>query len=227
MTRILASSVALMAMVATSTQGFAPTHTHKKRSLSLPHSMPFGGAPLNGASLAANLPYFLDEVDRTPQPDQPTKEVVRKKAAPKSKAGGAKHEAGVFSPIVLTAKKVIGDERLNKIRAKVISIHSEVIGNFVQTYDTPIGRSVLKSLFEVADLNKNGKIEVDELAAAMNTLGFSWLQSKQIQGIYKRADLDENGAIDFEEFMKEAPKTLRTNLIKLAKKNGGDMGLLS
>jgi hypothetical protein len=53
------------------------------------------------------------------------------------------------------------------------------------------------------------------------------LQSKQIQGIFKRADLDENGSIDFDEFMKEAPKTLRTNLIKLAKKNGDGMGLLS
>jgi Ca2+-binding EF-hand superfamily protein len=61
----------------------------------------------------------------------------------------------------------------------------------------------------------------------LQLLGFSWLQSKQIQGIFQRADLDDNGAIDFDEFMKEAPKTLRTNLIKLAKKNGGDMGLLA
>jgi Ca2+-binding EF-hand superfamily protein len=83
---------------------------------------------------------------------------------------------------------------------------------------------VLKSLFAVADVNKNGKIEEEELATALQTLG---LQSKQIQGIFKRADLDENGDIDFDEFMKEAPKTLRTNLIKLAKKNGDEMGLLS
>jgi hypothetical protein len=27
--------------------------------------------------------------------------------------------------------------------------------------------------------------------------------------------------------MQEAPKTLRTNLIKLAKKNGGELGLLA
>jgi hypothetical protein len=140
---------------------------------------------------------------------------------------GAAHKAGLFSPVVLTAKQVIGEERLNKIRAKVISLHSEVIGSFVETYDSPVGRSVLKSLFEVADLNHNGNIDEEELAAAMETLGFSWLQSKQIQGIFKRADLDENGSIDFDEFMKEAPKTLRTNLIKLAKKNGNDMGLLS
>jgi hypothetical protein len=226
MTRIIASSFALMAMVATNTQGFAPTDT-RKRSLTLRQSMPFVGALHVGAVHNADMPYFLDEVDRTPQPIQQKKEAVQQKVAPKPKTGGAHKTAGVFSPIVLTAKKVVGEERLNKIRAKVISIHSEVIGNFVETYDSPVGRSVLKSLFAVADVNKNGKIEEEELAAALQTLGFSWLQSKQIQGIFKRADLDDNGAIDYDEFMKEAPKTLRTNLIKLAKKNGGDMGLLS
>jgi hypothetical protein len=223
MTRLLASSVALMAMVATNTEGFAPADT-RKRSLTLSRSTPFVG-PLQGA--ASDMPDFTDKVETAPQPAEPTNEVVEKKAAPKPKAKGAHAPDGVFSPIVMTAKKVIGDERLNKIRGKFISLHSDVIGDFVGTYDSPLGRSVLKSLFEVADLNKNGKIEEEELAAAMNTLGFSWLQSKQVQGIFKRADLDENGDIDFDEFMKEAPKTLRTNLVKLAKKNGADMGLLS
>jgi hypothetical protein len=220
MTRLFASSIALMAMAATNTQGFATTDT-RKRSLTLRQSMPFVGALQVGAVHTADMPYFLDEIDRTPTP------VVEKKAAPKTKAGGAHKSAGVFSPIVLTAKKLVGDERLGKIRAKVISLHSEVIGNFVETYDTPVGRSVLKSLFGVADVNHNGTIDEQELAKALQTLGFSWLQSKQIQGIFKRADLDENGSIDFDEFMKEAPKTLRTNLIKLAKKNGDNMGLLS
>jgi hypothetical protein len=32
--------------------------------------------------------------------------------------------------------------------------------------------------------------------------------------------------IDFEEFCKETPKTLRTNMIKLAKQNGNDLGFL-
>jgi aspartate 1-decarboxylase len=211
-------------MVATTTQGFATSDTHK-RSLTIRQSTPFVGA-LQGVA-STDLPDFIDEgVDRTPQPPEVKKELAEKKTAPKPK-GGAAHKAGLFSPVVLTAKQVIGEERLNKIRAKVISLHSEVIGSFVETYDSPVGRSVLKSLFEVADLNHNGNIDEEELSSAMETLGFSWLQSKQIQGIFKRADLDENGSIDFDEFMKEAPKTLRTNLIKLAKKNGDDMGLLS
>ena len=33
--------------------------------------------------------------------------------------------------------------------------------------------------------------------------------------------------ISLEEFMDEAPRTLKTNLVKLAKNNGGDMGLLA
>jgi hypothetical protein len=225
MSRIFTSSIALMAMVATNTQGFAPSDT-RKRSLTLHRSMQFVGSLQAVTTGSTDLPDFTDEVGTAPQLAQPKKEVVEKKAAPKAK-GGAAHKSGVFSPVVLTAKQVIGDERLNKIRAKVISLHSEVIGSFVETYDSPIGRSVLKSLFEVADLNHNGTIDEAELSAAMETLGFSWLQAKQIEGIFKRADLDDNGSIDFDEFMKEAPKTLRTNLIKLAKKNGDEMGLLS
>ena len=220
MTRIFASSVTLMALAATNTHGFTTTDT-RKRSLTQRQSMPFVGALHVGAVHYADMPYFLDEVDRTPLP------VVEKKAAPKPKAVGAQKTAGVFSPVVLTAKQVVGEERINKIRAKVISMHTEVIGSFVETYDTPVGRSVLKSLFGVADVNKNGNIDEEELAMSLQTLGFSWLQSKQIKGIFKRADLDENGVIDFAEFMKEAPKTLRTNLVKLAKKNGDEMGLLS
>ena len=33
--------------------------------------------------------------------------------------------------------------------------------------------------------------------------------------------------IDFEEFVKETPKTLRTSLVKLAKSNGHDLGFLA
>ena len=44
---------------------------------------------------------------------------------------------------------------------------------------------------------------------------------------FEGADLDANGYLDYQEWRKEAPKTLRTNLIKLAKRNGGEMGLLA
>ena len=40
------------------------------------------------------------------------------------------------------------------------------------------------------------------------------------------ADANGDGFIDFEEFCKDAPKTLRMQLIKLAKQNGNDLGFL-
>jgi len=74
------------------------------------------------------------------------------------------------------------------------------------------------------DKNKDGVLDEKELALAFETLGFSWLKEKQVSGILKRADKDDDGIIDYEEFRKELPKTLRTNLTKLAKKNGGELG---
>ena len=59
------------------------------------------------------------------------------------------------------------------------------------------------------------------------TAARSWLAEKQVEQIIKRADSDENEVIDFEEFVKEAPRTLRVNLVKLAKQNGHDLGFLA
>ena len=69
------------------------------------------------------------------------------------------------------------------------------------------------------------KLLLFELAAAFKTLGFSWLKEKQIAGIIKRAG-SEDGLLQLEQFKQEFPKTLRTNLTKLAKKNGGELGFL-
>jgi len=121
---------------------------------------------------------------------------------------------------------LLGEPKLNKLRAKVISLHSDTIAGFVDKYETPVGRTVLKQLFEVADADKSGTVEQNELQAALRALGFEWLEEKQVSKIFERADLNADGAISLDEWIKEAPKTLRTNLIKLAKKNGGDMGLL-
>jgi len=76
------------------------------------------------------------------------------------------------------------------------------------------------------DKNRDGVVDEKELAMAFKALGFTWLEQKQVSGILKRADKDENGLIDYNEFIDELPKTLRTNLIKLAKKNGADLGFL-
>ena len=41
---------------------------------------------------------------------------------------------GVFSPAVYAAKVVLGNEKLNKIRGKAISLHSQYIGEFCEWY---------------------------------------------------------------------------------------------
>jgi hypothetical protein len=147
---------------------------------------------------------------------------------PAAAVSGDHSKAGVLSPVVTLAKNALrDDDKFNKLRAKVISMHTDVISSFVDTSDTPFGRAVLQSLFDVVDRNHNGSIDEPELVNALQKLGwFSWLQAKQIHGIFERADKDHNSELDLNEWFIEAPKTLRKSLIKLAKKNGGELGLL-
>lgn len=133
---------------------------------------------------------------------------------------------GIFSPVVRLFKTLLGDAELNKIRAKVISYHSDAIKNFVATAETEVGTKMLRVLFLIADRNGNGQIEEEELKEALSMLGFNWLKETQIRGIFERAGGAEKGYLTLEEWMAEAPKTLKTNLVKLAKNNGGDLGFL-
>ena len=65
-----------------------------------------------------------------------------------------------------------------------------------------------------------------QVRAALKDLGFDFLNEKQVDTIINKADADKNEVIDFEEFVKETPKVLRVNLVKLAKANGHDLGFL-
>ena len=184
------------------------------------------------ASTMYNDLYFMDEI-----PNQPTESALTNTvelsnlAAPKSKStpkkGAAHGQSGILSPVVTTMKAVVGEDEINKVRGKVIALHSDVIKNFVDTADSPIGQTVLKTMFAVADVDKSGTIEENELNKALESLGFRFLNEKQMHGIFERADADKDGSIDLEEWMSEAPKTLRTNLVKLAKQNGAALGLLA
>lgn len=152
------------------------------------------------------------------------KRVVKKPSTSNDKKSS--HKDGIFSPAVLAAKQILGDDQLNKIRAKAISLHSDVISSFVDTYDSPLGKAIAQQFFAIMDKNKDGKLDEEEIANAFQSLGFDWLKEKQIKGILARADTNNDGFVDFTEYLNELPKTLRTNLIKLAKKNGGDLGFL-
>mmetsp|Transcript_7490 Transcript_7490/g.19078 ORF Transcript_7490/g.19078 Transcript_7490/m.19078 type:complete len:184 (+) Transcript_7490:257-808(+) len=149
-----------------------------------------------------------------------------RRSAPASVTMGAHGKFGLFSPAVLGMKAVIGETELNKLRAKVIGEHSKVIAAFVDTHDTKFGQLALSKLFEAADADGNGTLDKEEIRAALQALGFNHLKDSQIEGIVSRADVDDNEVIDFEEFCKSTPATLRTNLIKLAKANGDDLGFL-
>jgi len=182
-------------------------------------------------------PFFMEEVPppnamsytvTATKPTQTKAQEITTKAKPKSKGkkSPAGHKEGVFSPVVLVAKTVMGDKPLNQLRAKFITFHSQIIKDFVSTSDTSIGSTVSELIFQSMDKNKDGEIDEEELKLAFQAIGFDWLKDKQVKGILKRADKDENGILDYEEFKMEIPRTLKTNLVKLAKKNGGEMGLL-
>merc|ERR1711871_1539463 len=133
---------------------------------------------------------------------------------------------GIFAPLVLGAKRVMGEQELKELRAAVIAKHSKVIGQFVDTSESPFGQLVLKRMFEYADKDGNGSLDKEEVRAALKDLGFDFLNEKQVDTIINKADADKNEVIDFEEFVKETPKVLRVNLVKLAKANGHDLGFL-
>lgn len=48
--------------------------------------------------------------------------------------GGKKSKFGIFSPAVYAAKFALGEGRLNKIRGKAISLHSQAITEWCNVY---------------------------------------------------------------------------------------------
>ena len=138
----------------------------------------------------------------------------------------SKAKQGLFSPAVEATKAIMGEQELLEFRAKVILEHSKVIGKFVDTHDSKFGQIALKTLFDAADKNDDGTLDVDEVRGALNALGFTWLDEDKSGQLVGRADVNGDEVIDFEEFAKAAPKVLRTNLVKLAKQNGNDLGFL-
>jgi len=121
----------------------------------------------------------------------------------------------------------MGEKELNQLRAEVIGQHSKVIAAFVDTSESQFGQIVLKRMFEAADKDDNGTLDREEIREALHALGFKFIGDKQLDIIFQRADMDGDEVIDFEEFVKETPKTLRSSLTKLAKQNGHDLGFLA
>ncbi len=134
---------------------------------------------------------------------------------------------GIFTPLVKLTKWAVGEDRFLSFRARVIGEHTKVIQAFVDTADTPFGCIALEKLFDIADVDGSGTIDRAELELALKKLGFTHLTESQIDTIMKKADGDDNCVIDYDEFVDNAPKALKVNLVKLAKNNGADLGFLS
>jgi hypothetical protein len=161
-----------------------------------------------------------------PRPNLPSTVVSRR--APVSAPvtmGTAKN--GIFTPLVKLTKWAVGEDRFLSFRARVIGEHTKVIQAFVDTADTPFGCIALEKLFDIADVDGSGTIDRAELELALKKLGFTHLTESQIDTIMKKADGDDNCVIDYDEFVDNAPKALKVNLVKLAKNNGADLGFLS
>ncbi|VEU39251.1 unnamed protein product [Pseudo-nitzschia multistriata] len=205
----LAARTLILSMLFASNDAFSPVRSSQRQSIALfdTTSTPTVEAPTEEAS--------VPDVDSSTAPALEKKKKVNKNAE------------GIFAPAVLLTKDIVGETELNKLRAKIIGLHSDVIGKFTETAQSEFGNQVLKVLFTLADKNGDGTIDEEELAEALQSLGFDFLKEKQIAGIFARADADKNGQLDFEEWQKAAPKTLKTSLIKLAKKNGHDLGFLA
>mmetsp|Transcript_10789 Transcript_10789/g.31191 ORF Transcript_10789/g.31191 Transcript_10789/m.31191 type:complete len:222 (+) Transcript_10789:43-708(+) len=220
MNRFSTAIILAATMMATSTEGFAPAVNMNTMRRTAIFSTQMETMPQRTTS-----PQHEMNEEQPAMASTSAEPIEKKKPLSKKKAPAAHGKKGPLAPLVLLAKKILGDEKLNEIRGKAIGAHSKVIKGFVDTHESAFGETALRTLFNMADTNKNGSIEQEELATALKRLGFD-LKEKQIQGIFERADKDGSGTLDYDEWRTEAPGTLRTNLIKMAKRNGGDLGFL-
>eukprot|EP00957_Ditylum_brightwellii_P202322 15329651-Ditylum_brightwellii.AAC.1 len=109
-------------------------------------------SPFHFASIIPNTPTVTSEVTSSEAKlNPPVRKSAPKKTAMKKKAGS--HQEGIFSPAVYIAKTILGEDELNKVRAKAISLHSDVIKSFVETVDSSFGQRALVDMFKVADKN--------------------------------------------------------------------------
>jgi len=152
---------------------------------------------------------------------------VKGKVVPSGKGNRRQATQGIFAPLVVGAKGVMGTKELNNLRADVIAKHTKVISAFVDTSESPFGQLVLSRMFEAADKDGNGTLDREEVRDALHALGFTFIEDKLLDKIFERGDADGNTVIDFEEFVNETPRTLRSSLVKLAKQNGHDLGFLA
>merc|ERR1719487_1951600 len=138
-------------------------------------------------AVASLLPCAAYQLAIQPRPAVATPQCACRFTAPVM-MGGKNAKFGLFAPLVLGAKAVMGEQDLNQLRAKVISAHSKVIANFVDTSESEFGQIALRKLFEAADTDGSGDLSREEVKSALKALGFS-VDDRQVDGIVGRADV--------------------------------------
>ena len=103
MARLVSLVLLVVALVASSVQGFAPSS-------------------LGGISGGSN--FVVSQRPRAAKPAARTGKT--------SLQMGSQAKFGIFSPAVYVAKVALGNDKLNKIRGQAISLHSQYIGEFCQ-----------------------------------------------------------------------------------------------
>ena len=66
------------------------------------------------------------------QRPQSVQQPVSRSTSKSSLQMGSQAKFGIFSPAVYGAKIALGNDKLNKLRGKAISLHSQYIGNFCE-----------------------------------------------------------------------------------------------
>merc|ERR1711879_842174 len=110
---------------------------------------------------------------------------------------GGQAKDGIFTPLVQGAKVIVGEGEFKKIRANVIKAHGQLMGNFIDTADSPTGDFALEQLFNACDADGSGSIDKEEMKAALLALGFEWMEDeKKLDSVVKKGDKDKDGEID-------------------------------
>eukprot|EP00929_Paragymnodinium_shiwhaense_P059131 TRINITY_DN29600_c0_g1_i1.p1 TRINITY_DN29600_c0_g1~~TRINITY_DN29600_c0_g1_i1.p1 ORF type:complete len:183 (-),score=65.12 TRINITY_DN29600_c0_g1_i1:434-982(-) len=134
---------------------------------------------------------------------------------------------GIFTNTVVGFKVLLGQENLVSIRNYLIKLHGDAQAKLIETHETEFGQATMEWLFKQADTDNNGIIDKAELTDALQRLGFNWMDETRVDKLFKKADKNENEEIELDEFKATSPKFLQQNLLKLAKKNGSDLGFMS